>query len=272
MTRLSLKLIVTEAEFLDVANRLKPHVERRMKIAPFPWLRDYFVDMNKLYTELILEKIENEALGQKRRTLKGYEQMFNFKGRDKILIKADPIHSWEQNRVGLGEGDKKFSMVFFDFLKFVQPGELIENVIMKQNPELEGLGVSAKILGHLLGRFSHRCLLILDGLDEHSLGQNEDVMKIIRNQKLLDCGIIVSLRPHITREIQIHFPAVVRADGFTRQEAERFVSNFFKDKSIIQRVMQFKPSEQSSIQQCPILLSFSVSLWLNRKLICPIRQ
>ena len=43
-----------------------------MKIEPFPWLRDYYLDMNKLYTELILEKIENELLGIKRLTLRSY--------------------------------------------------------------------------------------------------------------------------------------------------------------------------------------------------------
>ena len=97
--------LCTEAEFLDIAEKLKPHVERRMKIEPFPWLRDYYIDMNKLYTELILEKIENEVLGVSRRTLKDYKEMFESDDRDKI------------------------------------------------------------------------------GLDEHGLGKNEDVLKVIRNEK-----------------------------------------------------------------------------------------
>ena len=79
-------IFITEAEFLTIAEKLKPHVERRMKIEPFPWLRDYYVDMNKLYTELILEKIENELLGEKCLILQGYQDMFNSNGRDKILI------------------------------------------------------------------------------------------------------------------------------------------------------------------------------------------
>ena len=70
--------------------KLKPHVERRMKMEPFPWLRDYYVDMNKLYTELILEKIENGLLGENIMTLQGYKEMFISKTRDKILIKGDP--------------------------------------------------------------------------------------------------------------------------------------------------------------------------------------
>ena len=82
--------IQTEAEFLTIAEKLKPHVERRMKIEPFPWLWDYYVDMNKLYTELILEKIENEVLGKMIITLQMYQEMFHSKGRDKILIKGEP--------------------------------------------------------------------------------------------------------------------------------------------------------------------------------------
>ena len=235
-----------------------------MKIEPFPWLRNYYIDMNKLYTELILEKIENEVLGEKRSTLKGYEEMFNSEGRDKILIKADP--GMGKTTLGKKVGwdwakgiFKIFSMVFFIFLKFVQPDESIETVILKQNPELEGLGVSIEKLRAIMEKFSDRCLLILDGLDEHGLGQNEDVLNIIGNRKLLNCGIIVSSRAHSTSEVITHFPTVFRVGGFNRNEAERFISNFFKDKNKIEEIMKFTPSdsqEESPIQQCPILLSF----------------
>ena len=152
-----------------------------------------------------------------------------------------------------------FSMVFFAFLKLVQPGDSIENAIIKQNPELEGLGVSVQKLHGILTRFSDRCLLILDGLDEHGLGRNEDVLKIIWNQKLIDCGIIVSSRPHCTKEIEPYFCTVIRIDGFSPVEAERFVSNLFLDESKIEQVMKFQPpgaQEELSIHKCPILLSF----------------
>ena len=93
-------------------------------------------------------------------------------------------------------------------------------------------------------------MLILDGLDEHGLGQNEDVVKIIRNQKLLDCGIIVSSRPHSTREIELLFLSVVRVEGFDRNQAERFASNFLKNENQMEQVMKFRPSD--SREQFPI--------------------
>ena len=91
-----------------------------MKIEPFPWLRDYYVDMNKLYTELILEKIENELLGEKKVTMKGYEEMFKSKGRDKILIKGDPGMGKTTlgRKIGFDWAKEMFNVFFDSFLYF----------------------------------------------------------------------------------------------------------------------------------------------------------
>ena len=102
--------------------------------------------------------------------------MFDFVRRRKILIIGETGmgkttllkkigFDWSRELV------KTFSIVFFVVLKFVEPGESIENVIIKQNPALEGLGVSPAELHCIVDTFSDRCLLILDGLDEHGLGK-----------------------------------------------------------------------------------------------------
>ena len=144
-------------------------------------------------------------------------------------------------------------------LKLVKPGDPIEKVIMQQHPELDGIGVSQQKLKALLNRFSNRILIIFDGLDEHRLGQNKDVLKIIKNQKLLDCRILVSSRPHSAYEVEEHFPTIIRVEGFTKTEAAKFISNFFTDKKKIIQILQFKPSgsrENFPVHKCPILLSF----------------
>ena len=61
-----------------------------MKIEPFPWLRDYYVDMNKLYSELTLETIENKVFGQCSEKLKDYKEMFCSDGRQKSFDKGRP--------------------------------------------------------------------------------------------------------------------------------------------------------------------------------------
>ena len=259
---------IVEEEFLSIAEKLKPFTEEKMKIEPYPWFEDYLIDMDELYTELLLEKVERKLLGEETWTLRTYEDMFNCYKLDhknrKILMKADP----GMGKTTLGKKVakdwatgvfKKFSIVFFVALKFVKPGDPIENVILQQNPELEGLGISKCKLKTLLNRFTSKILIIFDGLDEHGLGQNEDVVKIIKNQKLLDCGIVVSSRPHSVKEIERHFPTIIRVEGFTEKEASKFVSNFFVDETKITQILQFKPSdsrEDFPVHRCPILLSF----------------
>ena len=247
---------------------MKPFTKEKMKIEPFPWLEGYLINMDELYTELTLEKVEMKLLGEDRKKLRRYNEMFDrnkskHKNR-KILMKADPgmgkttlgrKMSWDWGRGKF----KKFSMIFFVALKLVKPGDPIEKIIMQQHPELEGLHVSQQKLKALLNKFSSRILIILDGLDEHGLGQNGDVLKMIKNQKLLDCRIVVSSRPHSSYEVQEHFSTIIRVEGFTESEAAKFVSNFFTDKNRITQILQFKPSdsrEDFPVHKCPILLSF----------------
>ena len=121
-------LILIEVEFLTLIEKMKPHTMRRMKIEPFPWLRDYFVDMNKLYTELILEEIENTIFGQNTKKLANYEKMFecrssaigeeNTSDRNKILIKGDPGMGKTTlgRKIGWGLGQRYIQEVFNCFL------------------------------------------------------------------------------------------------------------------------------------------------------------
>ena len=273
-----------------------------MKIEPFPWFEGYLINMDELYTELTLEKVERKLLGEERKKLRGYQEMFiertlvlvmkllgekrrRLEGYQemfhcnqsnpndrKVLMKADP----GMGKTTLGKKMtwdwakgvfKDFSIIFFVSLKLVNPNDLIENAIILQNPELEGLGVSQQKLKALLYGFSSRILIILDGLDEHDLRHNGDILKLIRNQKLLGCPILISSRPHSTWQIEEYFPTIVRVEGFTEGEARKFVSNFFTDEEKIKQIMRFRPSdsrEDFPVHKCPILLSILCFL-LNRK-------
>ena len=235
---------------------------------PFPWFEGYHINMDELYTELTLEKMERKLLGEETWSLQTYEDMFNCNKSEhknrKILIKADP----GMGKTTLGRKMscdwargvfKKFPIVLLVALKFVQSGDPIETVIIEQHSELVGLGISQQKLKALLDRYGSRILIILDGLDEHRLGQNEDVIKIIKNQKLLNCRIVVSSRPHSVKVVEQDFPTIIRIEGFTETQAKKFVSNFFTDRKKISQILQFKPSdsrEDFPLHKCPILLSF----------------
>ena len=62
------------------------------------------------------------------------------------------------------------SIVFLVFLNLMNPGDSIENMIIQQTPALEGMCVRKDKIAGMLETFGGQCLLILDGLDEHSFG------------------------------------------------------------------------------------------------------
>ena len=101
-------------------------------------------------------------------------------------------------------------------------------------------------------------MLILDGLDEHALGQNQDVIKVIEGRKYLFCNIIVTSRPHSTRDIETYFPTIVSVESFTYPEAEEFASRILPDRQKIDQVLTFNPvsGRDRGLHSVPILLSF----------------
>ena len=128
--------------------------------------------------------------------IENYIHLFNDNAEvpDKILAKGDPgmgkttlskkvAWDWAKNDF------KKVSLVLFLMLKSVHPDEPLEKALLKQIPELVGLGITESKLESFIEHFGRQCLLICDGLDEHAIGSNKDVMKVFEHRKYLDCNV-----------------------------------------------------------------------------------
>ena len=237
-----------------------------MKIEVAPWIRDYVVEMQELYCELIVEKLACKPFGMKRTIVENYQVLFDSHSlvSNKILAKGDPgigkttwgkkiAWDWAKNKFS------KVSIVLFVYLKIVPPDDTLENAMIEQIPELEGLHVSPSKLESFIEHFGERCLLVLDGLDEHAFGSNKDVRKVLQHRKYLDCNIILTSRPHSTAEIQKYCDTVVSIEGFTRSEASKFASQIVLDKTLVEEILDFNPTggkQEIELCKCPILLSF----------------
>ena len=147
--------------------------------------------MDRLYADVSLYTVDDVPLAPRIMTLHDSEAMFfsqkshNVENANKILLVFDPGYgktsiakkiSWDWAK-GVYTA---FTIIFIVLLKMVKPGDAIENVIIEQTPALEGMGVSPQKLRRMLETFSDKCLIILDGLDEHAFGSNDDVLKIIQ--------------------------------------------------------------------------------------------
>ena len=164
---------LTEKEMLALADELKPDVQERMKIEMAPWVKGYAVDMDELYTELILEKIDNKPSWPQKIKFTDFKLLFEDKAtlnvneaahsinsgakrrrlhgkprRKKVLIKGDPGKGKTTLMKKMGWDwatgmFKKFSIVFFVFLKLVRPCEAKENIIIRQHPVLKATDIKA---------------------------------------------------------------------------------------------------------------------------------
>ena len=121
------------------------------------------------------------------------------------------------------------------------------------------MGLKEIQLKHILETFDNKCLLILDGLNEHTGGNNGDVVKIIKRQKFRRCHVLVTSRPHTTKELESYFKLIVQVNGFTYKEAKKFAFQYLRNEDLVEQVLSYNPgyfAESINLSSCPILLSF----------------
>ena len=86
-----------------------------------------------------------------------------------------------------------------------------------------------------------------------------DVWDIIRGEKYLHCNIIVTSRPHTTREAEKYFDTIVRVEGFSKNSAREYAFHIVRDDDKVGQILKFKSTRgimyESHLHQVPILLS-----------------
>ena len=90
----SISLFFSEEEFARVAEEMKPYIKDTMKIEITPQAKGYSIHIKDIYTELTLEKIDNQPTGPKHHRIKRYTDIF----KDNILS-------------GMGDGNESRQLV-----------------------------------------------------------------------------------------------------------------------------------------------------------------
>ena len=88
---------------------------------------------------------------------------------------------------------------------------------------------------------------------------NHDVVKIIERKMFRQCHVLVTSRPHSTKELEYYFTLIVQVNGFTRKEAEKFAFKILRNRYLVEQVLSYSPGNFAgniTLSSCPILLSF----------------
>ena len=246
-----------------------------------PWLRGYTVQMEDLYTELTVGKIENKPTGPESKVINDYKELFDqaqlshsprkgkgrFKKKERgkrFLVKADPglgkttfckKLAWDWAKGHL----TTFSITFCIRLKLVKSGQNIEDVLIQQCPSLRQQGVGPYDVRQLLDKFGERSLVILDEFDEFDSQKNESVMALIRGEVFPQCSVLVTSRPHSAADIETDFENILRIEGFTQKHMQEFCSKLLKGEEKAKAVLSFYENnflQGSTLYASPMLLQF----------------
>ena len=145
--------MISEEDFEEIVEEVRQQtLETKMEMVP--WLRGYTVQMEDLYTELTLGKIENKPTGTESKVINDYKELFDqaqlshsprkgkgrFKKKERgkrFLVKADPglrkttfckKLAWDWAKGHL----TTFSITFCIRLKLVKSGQTIEDILVQQ--------------------------------------------------------------------------------------------------------------------------------------------
>ncbi len=254
----------------SIADILKPDVEERMNIQMTPWIESDVVKMEDLYTRLSIERhekkphgVEKENIVDENETGMEYKRLLinEMQQTKKILIKGDP---------GIGKSTlmrkiawdwakgifKSFVVMFVVVLKLVSPMDSIEEMIIQQNPILEGSKVKSKTIQDILEHHGDQCLILLDGYDE--MPENIIAIKnLLEKCTYPKCNIVLTSRPNSVTKIEKYFNTVACVEGFSKTKAKEYIEKILIDKSKRDAVMEYsETNEIEDMWRYPVLIMF----------------
>ena len=160
---------------------------------------------------------------------------------------------------------KHFRLVLLVHLCFLKSDDKLEDIIIRQNIQLRKMAFKKEKLRGILEVYGHDCLLLLDGLGEHSQ-ECSDIQSIIKGTLLPECSIIASCRSDfVTGEMAECFKTVVKCEGFPKDYAKVFCRNHLSHPDKVRDVLNAGIYNEATImieKDAPVPLYRNPALFL----------
>ena len=108
-------------------------------------------------------------------------------------------------------------------------------------------------------------MLILDGYDEYSAGEQSPVDEIWKRNQLSDCCVIVTSRQMATDKLRLPSDAQFEINGFDDKRQQEFARRFLKDEDDVRKFRTYlRKQDLEDLAKIPLLLLLLCLLWKEK--------
>ena len=260
-----------------------------------PWFDEDTTDIESIFVAPEVTKLINTPSRRIEKELESYDMIVAMEtnvgqrvcrvlvrgkaGSGKSTLISKLVHDWALRVGRLGE----YQLVFALNLREAHPRDSLVEMIFDQI--LPGDTVISKAaLESYVQSHADQVLLLLDGYDEYPMAQNlnqwssssssgdqshdqsRDMMDILCVEKLRECCVIVTTRPHKVEDFgQYHrWYSQVQLNGFSSDGIDRYVVKFFEDSPEMAAALKSKLNQSrpfTDLSHIPIVLLMFCLLW-----------
>jgi len=215
------------------------YADRERWLAPFPWCKEFRLDLDSLFTRL---KFVSRKKQRGEKTDDSVDMFQIFQSHEecsqpkRVLIEGKPgmgkttyCHKIALNWAKKQQGGESFASVFLVLLLKCKDidGNLWEAIDDQLLPEVDD--DEKEKFFKLIRKHQSKVLLVLDGLDElPKLGDQLPIYKkIIQGRVLPESYLVVTARSEVGETVRECCHTLLEVEGFSKADAENFIQRYF---------------------------------------------
>ena len=226
------------AEIIDGIRQL--YKVREGWLAPFPWCEEFHFHLDDIFTRL---KVVSRTKTRGTATTDIVDMSGIFKPHEEcpqprtVLIEGKPgmgkttyckklVYDW-----ATGKQEAQDCFPSFDLVLLLRCRDMKTDLWEAIDDQLLPRDVKEDVRDKFFNFIRHNqsnVLLILDGLDEVPANKLPMFSEIIQGRVLSKCRLVATGRHEAGIKIRIHCDTLLEIEGFTEQDAEMFIVNYFK--------------------------------------------